>query len=370
MAKHIVIDARIRRASTGRPVDRLLEHLQTLDSKNDYTILLEKDDDWQPRRKNFTAAACRFKQFSFNPLQQILFAWQLYKLKPDLVHFTLTGQQPLLYFGKQITFTHDLTMLKYARRGRLPKWLHALRMRGYRLILWHSHRISKKILTPSEYVRDAVKKYHLFTGRKTEVIYEAADPPMTAKSKKLPIEDLNHFILYVGSAFPHKNLRRLIKAFAQLREKQPELKLVLAGKRELHSKKLERWAKKRNLLEGVIFTGFVSEAELKWLYENASAYVFPSLSEGFGLPGLEAMQHGCPVVSSSATCLPEIYGEAAEYFDPGNIEEITKAIQKVITNDQLRKDLVKKGYKQANNYSWAKMAEETLATYNEILETN
>lgn len=369
MKKHIVIDARIRTASTGKPVEKLLEHLQKIDKKNKYTVLVGTDDEWQPTAKNWDTAKCRFKQFSFNPLNQLFFSLQLYRLKPDLVHFTLTGQQPIFYFGKQITFTHDLTMLNFARRGHLPKWLHKLRMYGYRLLLWQSHRKAKAILVPTEYVALEVKKYHIFVGRKVTVTLEAADPPIKAVSKKPELVSNEEFILYVGTAFPHKNLRRLIKGFQKLKTKNPGLKLVLAGKREQHSNRLEKWAVKQGVADGVIFTGFVEAAELKWLYENAECYVFPSLSEGFGLPGLEAMTHGCPVVSSEATCLPEVYGDAAEYFDPRDTDAISKAISKVLTKKSYRKDLIKKGRKQAAIYSWDKMAEQTLESYESVLNS-
>src|SRR3990170_4351434 len=183
-AKHIVIDARIRRASTGRPIAQLIEHLQDIDKINKYTILLEPRDTWRPRSRNFTTSVCRFKQFSFNPIQQITFARQLRKLKPDLVHFTLTPQQPIFYWGRQITFTHDLTMLKFVRAGRLPKWLHKLRMVGYRFLLWSAHRHAARILVPTEYVKDAVHKYHLFTRRKIVVTLEASELPVSTPAKE------------------------------------------------------------------------------------------------------------------------------------------------------------------------------------------
>jgi glycosyltransferase involved in cell wall biosynthesis len=364
--KHIVIDARIRRASTGRPVDRLLEYLQTLDNDHRYTILLEPDDDWRPLSRNFKAVVCKYRQFSFNPLQQITFGRQLYKLKPDLVHFTITGQQPLFYFGRQTTFTHDLTMFKYVRPGKLPKWLHALRMLGYRLLVWQSHRKAKKILVPSEYTRDAVAKFHLFTNRKLVVTYEASEPPLLGAPNR-PEYAPDEFILYVGSAFPHKNLDRLIEAFGLLKETRPALKLLLVGKHEYHSKQLKKWAKNKPFFDDIVFTGFVSDQELKWLYTNALAYVFPSLSEGFGLPGLEAMVHGCPVVSSNATCLPEIYGDAAHYFDPEDIHEMAEKINDVITNKSLRQKLIGKGYEQVKKFSWKRMAEQTLKVYSSVL---
>lgn len=363
---HIVIDARIRRASTGKPVDRLLEYLQQLDSTNKYTVLLEPDDGWRPKNRKFKTAICKYRQFSFNPLQQILYARQLYKLKPDLVHFTMTGQQPLFYFGKQITFTHDLTMFKFVRAGRLPKWLHWLRMRGYRLLVWQSHRKAKKILVPTQYVRDAIAKFHLFTNRRLVITSEASEPPIPGPEKE-PERVPEDFILYVGSAFPHKNLEKLIGAYELLKSENPSLKLVLVGKREYHYKQLRRWAKSKPFFDDIIFTGFVPEAELKWYYNHAKAYVFPSLSEGFGLPGLEAMVHGCPVVSSNATCLPEVYGPGAHYFNPKDIEDMAAKINEVLTKESLRRRLVENGYQQARKYSWRRMAEQTLAVYKEVL---
>ncbi len=368
--KHIVIDARIRRSSTGRPVDRLLEHLQELDAPYRFTVLLAKGDEWRPSNipvsRRIKVGYSRFPVFSFNPFQQILFAWQLHRLKPDLVHFTMTPQQPVLYFGAQTTFTHDLTMLKYARAGRLPVWLHSLRMHGYRFLLWQSHHKAKKILVPTQYVRDAVLKYHIFTQRKVEVTLEAAESPIKIASEA--VEGIEKpFLLHVGSPFPHKNIKRLLKSFEKLREKHPDLTLVLAGKKEYYFNKLEAWAEKRNSYEHIRFTGFVSDAQLKWLYENAECYILPSLSEGFGLPGLEAMVHGCPLVSSDATCLPEVYGEATQYFDPYEVESLVRATNKVLSDDGLRKKLVEKGYSQAKKYSWKKMTEQTVAVFDEVL---
>lgn len=364
---HIVIDARIRRASTGRPVDRLLTYIQSIDKKNRYTVLLEPDDDWKPKSARFVTVPCRFKQFSFNPLQQILYTRQLYKLKPDLVHFTLTGQQPVFYFGTQITFTHDLTMLKYARRGRLPRWLHWLRMRGYRFLLWQAHRKAKKILVPTAYVRDTVAKYHLFSSRKIVISSEAAEPPLDLREQP-PATPPENFLLYVGTAFPHKNLRRFIKSFELLKPNYPQLKLVLVGKNEQYYRRLKRWAKSQPFYEDLVFTGFVPDRELKWFYTHAQAYVFPSLSEGFGLPGLEAMAHGCPVISSDATCLPEVYGEAALYFDPYDVDDMAAKIGKALRQDGLRKKLIQEGHKQVRKYSWQRMAEQTLEVYSSVLE--
>ena len=117
----------------------------------------------------------------------------------------------------------------------------------------------------------------------------------------------------------------------------------------------------------MFFTGFITDSQLRWLYENCQAYMFPSLSEGFGLPGLEAMVHGAPVISSSATCLPEIYGNAAQYFNPLDVNDMADSINKVLSDSRLRNYLIERGFKQANKYSWQRMAEETLKIYEKAL---
>lgn len=354
---HIVIDARIRRASTGRPVDRLLAYLPQIDTENHYTILVKPDDPLTINASNFTVQATDAKQFSFNLLQQFSFSRQLYKLKPDLVFFTMTGIAPLFYFGRNITFTHDLTMLRYVRAGKMPYALHLIRMIGYRLLFWKGNRFAKHIITPSRYVANDLASLIPSCARKTSVIYEASEPALSEKSQSLPgIE--RPFIFHLGSPFPHKNIENLVRAFDNVKKSYPDLTLVLAGKKEYYFSKLESWTKTQPHSKDIIFTDYISDAELKWLYENAECYVLPSLSEGFGLPGLEAMAHRCPLVSSSATCLPEIYGEAAHYFDPSDTTSMAAAVINVISSEQTKKRLVVKGTKQITRYSWKKMSSE------------
>jgi len=363
--KHIVIDARIRKSSTGRYADRLLDHLQIIDSTNRYTVLISPDDQWQPKAENFSTRVCPYQQFSFNPLEQIGFAWQLYRLRADLVHFTMT-QQPLLYFGKIVTTTHDLTMFRFTKPKDAPMLVFRLKILGYRLLFWAGHRKSKKIIVPTDFAAEDLIDYQPFTKDKIVRTYEASEPPLESRAAK-PKGVKAPFILYVGTAFPHKNLEGLIDAFEQLKQDHPKLSLVLAGKREYHSNELEASIADRDIASSVLFTGFVSDSELKWLYQNASAYVFPSFSEGFGLPGLEAMAHSCPLVSSNATCLPEVYGAAAHYFDPSDTTDMAQKIHEVIADEKLRGQLIKRGHKQVKQYSWRRMAEETLDVYRSVL---
>lgn len=364
--KHIVIDARIRRSTTGRYTDRLVEHLQDLDDFHRYTILVQPDDPWEMHAKNFRTVPCPFPQFSVNPLNEIKFAAQIYSLKPDLVHFTMT-QQPLLYFGRIVCTTHDTTMYNFVRRGSTPMPLYKAKMGLYKFLVWWSHRKSQAIIVPTKTVKAEFAQRQPFTQKKTVVTYEASEPAMAIKAKKPEGVD-GRFLLYVGTAFPHKNLPRLIQALEELNKKHPGIQLVMTGKREeKHMVELLDWAKKLPSYPNIILPGFVTDAELKWLYEHCEAYVFASLSEGFGLPPLEAMAHGAPVVSSNASVMPEVYGDAAHYFDATKPKQMAQKIDEVITGAALRKQLIQNGHKQLKKYSWRTMAEETLIVYKETL---
>lgn len=361
--KRIVIDARIRRSSTGRYVDRLIEHLQDIDKKNEYIILLQTDDMWQPKAVNFSVVRVPFPQFSLNPIGEIRFALKLYSLKADLVHFPM-NQQPILYFKKSVTSTLDLTMLNFTRPGRTPLPIFWMKMTGYRFLFWLSNKRSEQIITISNYVRkELIKKYPSVKTKITTTHCASESPSIFKSITPTFIKPKASFILYVGTAFPHKNLYILVDAYKKLRKNNPDLIMVFAGKKEYHYEKIQKYVDKNNLSSSILIPGFVSDEELKWLYENALCYVFPSLSEGFGLPGLEAMAHGLPVVSSNATCLPEIYGDASIYFNPLNSFEMASKIEMVINDKKLRQNLIEKGKKQVQKYSWEKMAKETLAVY-------
>jgi glycosyltransferase involved in cell wall biosynthesis len=365
--KHIVIDARIRRSTTGRYTDRLVQHLQKIDDFHHYTILVQPDDPWEMTAKNFRTVPCPYPQFSINPLDELGFALQLYRLKADLVHFTMT-QQPLLYFGNIVCTTHDTTMYNFVRRGSTPLPLYKTKMWLYKFLVWWSHRKSKHIIVPTQTVRDEFADLQPFTKKKLVVTFEASEPAMAVHSQKPAVVD-GDFLLYVGTAFPHKNLRKLIEAMNILVKENPALKLVMTGKREeKHMVELLAWAKNQSSYKNIILPGFVSDAELKWLFENCKVYVFTSLSEGFGLPPLEAMAHGAPVASSNASVMPEVYGDAAHYFNAKDPGDIAAKVTEVMTNKKLRTDLIKKGHQQLKKYSWTKMAEETLIVYKEDLD--
>ena len=203
-----------------------------------------------------------------------------------------------------------------------------------------------------------------FTGVNPEKITVTLESADELPKGNEPVDELigKKFIMYIGRPTPHKNLRRLIDAFALLQKKYPDLTLALAGKKDSNYARHEAYVNEHGI-KNVVFTGFISDEQLRWMYENTAVYCFPSLSEGFGLPGLEAMLHGAPVASSTATCLPETHGDAAHYFDPFSVEDIAKSIDDILSDDKLRNELVKKGKKHVKTFSWQRMAEQTLAVY-------
>lgn len=365
MATHIVIDARELRTTTGRYVERLLYYLQEVDTDRShrYTVLLKpKDmDGWEPTSKRFVKVACPFKEFTF--AEQIGLLGQLLQLHPDLVHFPMV-QQPILYRGRVVTTMQDLTTLRFVNPSK-NKFVFKVKQSVYHWVNRIAARKSAAIITPSEYVKDDVARHMHANSRKITVTYEAGD---SIASSPEPMEEFvdKLYIMYVGRPQPHKNLDRLIDAFAVLKQTHPNLHLVLAGKRDTLFRRHERETNQKGIPD-VHFTGFVSDGQLRWLYEHCAAYVFPSLSEGFGLPALEAMAHGAPVASSNATCLPEIYGDAAHYFDPLDIEAMAKAIGDILDKPALRTRLIAEGKKQYKKYSWRRMAEQTLAIYKQTI---
>ncbi len=362
----IVIDAREWASSTGRYIRSLVQNLEKIDDSNQYLVLLKPVDaaNWQPTKQNFSITACQFEEFSFG--EQLGFKRQLDALRPDLVHFGM-AQQPVLYRGKKITTIHDLTTLRFKNPTK-NRLVYGFKQKVYSLVIKRAARTSAAIITPSQYVKHDLVQFTGINPKKVSVIYEAAEP-IQAPAVAWPELENKRFIMYIGRPTPHKNLVRLLEAFVSLRPAQPDLVLVLAGKLDSNYQLI----KSRVVAEGiknVVFTDHVSEGQLRWLYQHCAAYVFPSLSEGFGLPGLEAMAHGAPVVSSNATCLPEIYGEAAHYFDPRIVGAMAGAINEVLTDKSLRQKLITAGQAQVKKYSWQRTASQTHDLYNRILEAN
>lgn len=359
----IVIDARESGTSTGRYIDKLIEHLHSLKPKHQITILTraERTDFIATIAPTFTVIQTPFKEFTFG--EQLGFRRQLNGLAPDLVHFGMV-QQPVLYRGTVITTMHDLTTARFRNpnKNAVSFWL---KQQVYKWVNVRAAHKSARILTPTQYVKDDVVAFTHVKPERVLVTYEAADA-ITDKPETVATLQGTQFLMYIGRPTPHKNLGRLIDAFAILQQTRPDLHLVLAGKRDANYRRHEQTVRERGI-KNVIFTDFITDGQLRWLYEHCTAYVFPSLSEGFGLPGLEAMAHSAPVVSSNATCLPEVYGDAAYYFDPLDTEDIATKLGEVLDDPLLREDLVAKGQEQIKKYSWKRMAQQTLEIYEQVL---
>ena len=360
----IVIDVRESGTTTGRYMDKLVEYLHKLNSEHTF-ILLAKAGRLQYLSEiapSFTVIETPFKEFTFG--EQIGFKKQIEGLKPDLVHFTMV-QQPVWYHGRVVTTRQDLTTIRF----RNPTKNAATYWARQQVYKWVNKRVAHKsvaIITPTQYVKDDVVAYTHINPNKVTVTLESGDP---IPDKPEPVEGMKgkQFIMYVGRPTPHKNLGRLIDAFQIMLETRPDLYLVLVGKKDANYKLHETRVNEEGL-KNVVFTDFIPEGQLRWLYEHCKAYAFPSLSEGFGLPPLEAMLHSAPVVASNATCIPEVLGDAAYYFNPLNIEDMAAKISDVVDDPIIREDLVEKGKKQVAKYSWERMAKQTLEVYEQSLK--
>lgn len=367
--KRIVIDARESGTTTGRYVDKLVEHLNKLSSSelsdNYEVILLAKPHRLKFLRQlapDFRLVTTDVKEFTF--AEQISLKKQLEKLEPDLVFFPMV-QQPVFYNGLVVTSMLDLTTIRF--RNPAKNWLiFSIKQAVYKWVNKRVARKSAQIITPTEFVRQDVANYCRVSPKKITAIYDAADK-ITERAE--PIAELKGktFLLSVGRPAANKNLGRLVDAFTLLADERPDLYLVLAGKTGPEFEKLQRFAQTKKHHQRIIFTGFVSEGQLRWLYEQAAAYVFPSLSEGFGLGGLEAMQYSLPVVASQATCLPEVYQDGALYFDPLDIKDIAAKTGQVLDQPELAQQLSTKGKQVVKQYDWQKTASQTWAVFKKAL---
>lgn len=354
----------------GRYVERLVEYLEKLDKENEYIIFLRKEnwDYYTPRVSNFKKVLADYRWYSL--VEQVAMPWLIWREKLDLVHFPHFNV-PIFCPKKFVVTIHDLILLQFPtpRATTLGPFWYKIKYLCYRLVIGIGLRRAAKILTVSECTKKELVKYFKINQEKIVITYEACDGVeygqlgMPEKNILKRFGITGPYLLYVGNAYPHKNLEGLIKIFENL---NLDYQLVLVGKEDYFYKRLKKETAKSKIKNKIIFTGFVSEKELANLYRNAQLYVFPSFVEGFGLPGLEAMSYGLPVVASNSSCLPEIYGEAAIYFNPKDLEDVTEKIKKGLFDQNLRRALIAKGFEQVKKYSWQKCAEKTLEIYTTV----
>ena len=313
--------------------------------------------------------------------EQLIMPWYLWREKLDLIHFPHFNV-PILAPAPFVVTIHDLILTHFptVRATTKQAWLYQLKNLAYRLVIFSALRRSRRIITVSQFTKADIVKQFKIAPEKIVVTYEGVanlakgrDSLFVAKldsQETLAQYHIPHnFLLYVGNAYPHKNLETLVKVFSHLRAAHPELRLVLVGKADYFYERVRAAARALNLWQAgninspVIFPGYVPDAQLEILYAEARVYIFPSLYEGFGLPPLEAMAKGCPVVSSDRAALPEILGDAALYFDPESEADMAEKITQILNDNDLRTELINRGKLRAKKYNWWECASQTLAVY-------
>ena len=357
----------------GRYVQSLVENLEKIDRKNQYFIFLREKgfNSYQPKNKSFYKVLADVPWYSAK--EQIAMPSIFASSNLDLLHIPHFNV-PFLYSKKMVVTIHDLTMLKFGGRetSTLPAPIFLAKRAGLRFILQDAVQRAAAVITPSQFVKNDVGKTFGIPAKKIFVTYEAGNLFGKGRvDREREIENVlgkyritKPYFLYVGAFYPHKNVDRLVEAVKILNEKlKKPAQLVLTGGKDAFLERVVRHALAGGALRYISLTDHVTDADLIDLYLEAEAYVQPSLSEGFGLQTVEAMGLGVPVIQSNASCLPEIAKEAALYFDPNNPQDMAEKMAKLLTSGKLKAKLIQAGLKRSKEFSWERMAKETLKVY-------
>ncbi len=361
----IAFDARmINHPGIGRYIKNLLNAIAGLNAGYEFLLFGDK--------KQLTAYGLRLtagKIIQWNaPVyslrEQFLRPFKRYK--PDIIHVPhfnaplTTGKGR----GKVVVTIHDLIYTKF------PEYLPLFKRGIARRLIINAAKKSDAIIAVSKNTKKDISELVPGSRFKTEVIYEASDPQFRVIEDKqylklvkerysIPEGDI---LLFVGSLKKHKNVKGLLHAYEKVK-RRVSCSLVIAGR--FH--KDEHDILKKITASGALYLGEVRAEDLAAVYNLATALVFPSFYEGFGLPLLEAFACGIPTIASYTSSLPEIAGGSSVYFNPCHEDDISDKIYSVLTDKELREDLVSKGFERTRQFSWQKTAEETLAVYDEVL---
>jgi glycosyltransferase involved in cell wall biosynthesis len=244
----------------------------------------------------------------------------------------------------------------------------------YRLLMPSSVRRAARVIVPTKWVRSRVVQRLPEAGKKTVVIHEGVRELFRATPDRNQIDDVRRefrlrgrTILFVGNLEPKKNLGKLLAAFNRLRERFPDVQLVLAGRTGWRARNLVETIRAQRESGCIVMTGYISTERLRALYHAADAFAFPSTVEGFGIPPLEAMACGIPVVTSTAGAIAEVVGDSALTVDPFDVEGLARALGAVLESSSLRSELREKGLARSREFSWDSAAKQTLEVYREAV---
>jgi glycosyltransferase involved in cell wall biosynthesis len=379
MPHRIAIDVRrIRDFGIGTYIRNLVHALAALDHENQYVLVALPADEPELRDlpPNFKVGVYRRQDTDW--MDQVGFYFFLREIGADLVHLPL-NMVPLLMPRPYVVTIHDMGSLLFGSRAQVRS--------GFRLFLFRRGLLrAARVIAVSTATRRDVESVLGVPSDRVRQIYDAPDPrflraPETGvepaeRQRILERYQIDYpFLLYAGAVRPQKNIPRLVEAFAVLRgdlEQHPvykDLHLIIIGDEISKYPALRRAVIKTRAEKLVRFLGFVPFETLRVFFEAASAFVFPSLYEGFGLPPLEAMAAGTPVVTSNVSSLPEVTGDAAMLVNPENVFDIARGIREVLLDERLRAELIGRGYAQARRFSWATAARQVLEIYREVADS-
>lgn len=368
----------IRRISdfgVGTYIRNIVRALSRLDRLNRYHLIgpPEKAEEIGPLPPNFHTIALREHDTSVRGFFE--FRNILRRLGCDLVHIPHLFWLPRLLSCPYVMTVHDV----------LEHMSHATKHSGARRLLHFqlTRRVllgASRVFAVSQFTKSELEKLFSIPARRIEVVYNAVDERFmhghaTEADRALIAQRYQvtyPFILYAGRISPHKNLVRIIEAFSALRAelekdgKYPDLKLIIIGDELSKNPDLRRTVIKSGVQNEVRFLGFVPIEVLRIFYDLAKVFIFPSLYEGFGLPPLEAMVHGTPVITSNTSSLPEVVGNAAVLVNPENVFEIMRALHRVLVDQKLREKMKCRSVEQSQRFSWESSARRVLQVYHEV----
>ena len=373
MTLRIAIDARkLRDFGIGTYIRNILTELSRLDRTTEYIVLCRPDDldAGDVLGRNFRMVPETAPTYSV--AEQFRIPLSLSRERVQLVHEPHYVLPPLVRCRSVVTI-HDCIHLMFPQY--LPGRLAHVYAKGS---MWSATRKANRILTVSEASKRDILRFFDVRPEKVVVIHNAIDERFLAPVDPQRMDlvrqryQLDHpFVLYVGNIKPHKNIERLIDAFGRARARgcEDDLKLVIIGDEISKYPALRQSVHKHKLDKHVRFLGFQPIETLTAFYRLARAFVFPSLYEGFGLPPLEAMACGTPVVTSNVSSLPEVAGGAALLVDPYDADAIAEAICLAVSDQALRADLVRRGHERARSFSWTQSVKRIHEIYMQVAES-